>query len=82
LFRPEIVKGKRAAVPGTAALWGCSYFNPPAGQRALPEDQLFRGLSELPQGLYIHQWGFALVLFADTKLFALFDWFRGCFVHY
>jgi hypothetical protein len=31
-------KRKRAAVPGTAALGGCCYFNQPEGQRAQPGD--------------------------------------------
>jgi hypothetical protein len=71
-------KWERAAVPGTAALSGCCYFNPPAGQRAQPEDQPVEGLVNGPQILNLHQRSPALVLLGSLELFASLEWHRRC----
>ena len=70
--------GERAAVPGTAALSGCCYFNPPARQWAKPEDQPVEDLANGPQILDPHQRSSALVLLASHELLASLDSHRPC----
>jgi len=64
---------KRAAVPGTAALGGCCYFNPPEGQRAQPGDLLRTPLHDSLQFAILN----GDVCSSFLALLSFFDFFAG-----
>jgi hypothetical protein len=64
---------KRAAVPGTAALGGCCYFNQPEGQRAQPEGHPQKPSEESHQGTIPNGYG----CYSFLALLSLLAFFIG-----